>query len=86
LCSIHETALSDGNCSESGDNVYAWVVISSAEEGRAMPVDPVCKMEVDQETAPGHTEYDGKEFYFCSLACQQKFEHDPGAYIDLQAA
>lgn len=51
-----------------------------------MPVDPVCKMEVDQETAPGHTEYDGKEFYFCSLACQQKFEHDPGAFVDVQAA
>ena len=24
-----------------------------------MAIDPVCKMEVEEESAPGHTEYDG---------------------------
>ncbi|MCU1309133.1 MAG: hypothetical protein JWO20_258 [Candidatus Angelobacter sp.] len=51
-----------------------------------MAIDPVCNMEVDEETAPGHTVYDGMDFYFCSLACQQKFEHDPGQYVDVEAA
>jgi P-type Cu+ transporter len=51
-----------------------------------MAIDPVCNMEVDEETAPGHTTYDGMDFYFCSLTCQQKFEHDPGQYIDVEAA
>jgi YHS domain-containing protein len=51
-----------------------------------MAVDPVCNMEVDEETAPGHTVYDGMDFYFCSLTCQQKFEHDPGQYVDVEAA
>ncbi|MCU1283844.1 MAG: hypothetical protein JWO13_194 [Acidobacteriales bacterium] len=51
-----------------------------------MAIDPVCNMEVDEETAPGHTTYDGQDFYFCSLTCQQKFEHDPGQFIDTQAA
>jgi Cu+-exporting ATPase len=51
-----------------------------------MAIDPVCNMEVDEETAPGHTVYDGMDFYFCSLTCQQKFEHDPGQYVDVEAA
>ena len=51
-----------------------------------MPIDPVCGMEVDEENAPGHSEYDGKDFYFCSIACQQKFEHDPGSFVDVEAA
>lgn len=51
-----------------------------------MRIDPVCGMEVDEEKAPGYTEYDGKDFYFCSLSCQLKFEHDPGQFVDLEAA
>jgi YHS domain-containing protein len=51
-----------------------------------MPVDPVCKMEVDEENAPGHATYDDADYYFCSKACEQKFTHDPTAYIDQSAA
>jgi Cu+-exporting ATPase len=51
-----------------------------------MAIDPVCGMEVDEEVAAGHSEYDGKDFYFCSIACQQKFEHDPGSFVDVEAA
>jgi YHS domain-containing protein len=51
-----------------------------------MTIDPVCKMEVDEDMAPGHTEYDGQDYYFCSMACEQKFEHNPTEYIDQQAA
>ncbi len=47
-----------------------------------MAIDPVCRMEVDEETAAGHTEYDGKDYYFCSKACEQKFESGPGHYIE----
>jgi len=47
-----------------------------------MAIDPVCRMEVDEETAVGHTEYDGKDFYFCSKFCEQKFESDPGHYLE----
>jgi Cu+-exporting ATPase len=46
-----------------------------------MALDPVCGMEVDEEEAAGHTEYDGKDYYFCSISCEQKFEEDPGQYI-----
>jgi YHS domain-containing protein len=59
---------------------------SSNSRGGHMAIDPVCKMEVEEESAPGHTEYDGQDYYFCSKACEQKFEHNPTEYIDQQAA
>jgi P-type Cu+ transporter len=46
-----------------------------------MAIDPVCKMEVDEDEAAGHTEYDGQDYYFCSISCEQKFEEDPGQFI-----
>jgi YHS domain-containing protein len=49
-----------------------------------MAIDPVCKMEVDEEEAPGHSEYDGKDYFFCSKTCEQKFEQDPGQYVDVE--
>lgn len=51
-----------------------------------MAIDPVCKMEVDEEKPAGHSEYDGKQYYFCSKACEQKFEHSPSDFIGQQAA
>ena len=50
-----------------------------------MAIDPVCKMEVDEEEAPGHTEYDGNDYFFCSKSCEQKFEESPGQYINAEA-
>jgi YHS domain-containing protein len=51
-----------------------------------MAIDPVCKMEIDEEAAPGHSEYDGQDFYFCSRTCQEKFEHNPGQFVETEAA
>jgi Cu+-exporting ATPase len=42
--------------------------------------DPVCGMEIDPNTAAGSKEHDGTTYYFCSEACLQKFQGDPGAY------
>ena len=46
-----------------------------------MAIDPVCKMEVDEEEAVGHTEYDSKDYFFCTKGCEQKFEQDPVQYV-----
>jgi Cu+-exporting ATPase len=42
--------------------------------------DPVCGMEINPNTAAGRKEHDGTTYYFCSEACLQKFQGDPGAY------
>jgi len=43
-----------------------------------MAVDPVCKMEVEPESAPAKAEYKGKTYYFCAPAA---FEKDPEKYL-----
>ena len=44
-------------------------------------IDPVCKMEVDEQDAPPATEYDGKTYYFCCEGCKEEFDRNPGAYV-----
>ena len=46
----------------------------------AKPVDPICGMEVDPASAP-KTTIDGKTFYFCSKADQERFGKNPSVYV-----
>lgn len=43
-------------------------------------LDPVCGMEVDPESTEFHTEYEGKEYYFCNKSCLAHFKADPEHY------
>lgn len=47
-----------------------------------MAKDPVCNMNVDEETAEYKTTYDGKTYYFCALGCKKAFEADPQKYLE----
>lgn len=42
-----------------------------------MAIDPVCKMDVNEETAEHKTEYEGKTYYFCAAGCKSTFEENP---------
>jgi Cu+-exporting ATPase len=44
-------------------------------------IDPVCGMEVDPDRAAGHSEHDGKTYWFCSASCKRKFDADPARYV-----
>ncbi len=46
-----------------------------------METDPVCQMPVDIEMAEFKSEYRGKEYYFCSAGCYDKFNRDPKDYL-----
>ncbi|MCP2604937.1 YHS domain-containing protein [Candidatus Aminicenantes bacterium AH-873-B07] len=46
-----------------------------------MATDPVCKMNVDEETAQFKSEYKGKTYYFCAPGCKKAFEENPEKYI-----
>jgi Cu+-exporting ATPase len=52
------------------------------EEEPVMVIDPVCKMEVNENSAAATSEYKGKTYYFCALACKKSFEADPEKYLD----
>lgn len=43
-------------------------------------IDPVCGMSVDPATAAGQSKFEGRDYYFCSKACQQEFEKNPSKY------
>jgi len=46
-----------------------------------MAMDPVCGMNVDEQKAPATSEIKGREFYFCSQQCKQKFDQNPEQYV-----
>ncbi|HBA41158.1 MAG TPA: heavy metal translocating P-type ATPase [Deltaproteobacteria bacterium] len=43
--------------------------------------DPVCGMEIDQETAKASKRYDGQTIWFCSDTCAEKFAKVPGKFV-----
>jgi len=45
-----------------------------------MAVDPVCKMEISEDDAAAKFEYEGQTYIFCSTACKEEFEKEPGKY------
>jgi YHS domain-containing protein len=38
-------------------------------------------MQVDETGTEFMTEYDGKNYYFCSESCKEEFESDPEEYV-----
>jgi Cu+-exporting ATPase len=43
--------------------------------------DPVCGMMVDPHATAHHAEHAGKNFYFCSAKCREKFAADPAPFL-----
>jgi len=55
---------------------------NSAERG-AKVRDPVCGMDVDPATARGGSvEHQGKQYFFCSPGCAQRFRAEPEKYLN----
>ena len=46
----------------------------------ATVIDPICKMDIDPETAVAKEEYKGNTYYFCSHVCHEKFKAEPEKY------
>ncbi len=46
-----------------------------------MTEDPVCGMEVDEQSPAATYEYDKRVFYFCSVECKDKFAKSAKAYV-----
>ncbi len=43
--------------------------------------DPVCGMTFAPEDAAGSAEFNGRTYYFCSPACQKRFEASPNEFV-----
>ncbi len=53
---------------------------SGPKTENVMATDPVCGMEVYENTAAGTALYQGVVYYFCSRACLGVFEDNPAGY------
>jgi P-type Cu+ transporter len=49
----------------------------SSNTGQGMAIDPVCNMEVDQSDTKFHSQYESRNFYFCSEECKDTFDNKP---------
>lgn len=43
--------------------------------------DPVCGMSFKPERAVAQATYNGKTYHFCTEACKEQFDADPGRYV-----
>jgi len=43
----------------------------------AMQTDPVCGMQVDDQKATAKSQFQGKNYVFCSDECKRKFDQQP---------
>jgi Cu+-exporting ATPase len=58
------------------------VMVNSTERG-AKVKDPVCGMDVDPASAHGGSvEHRGKQYFFCSPGCAQRFRAEPEKYLN----
>lgn len=44
--------------------------------------DPVCNMEIDEQSAAGRSQYEGQTYYFCTESCKDEFELNPQQYVN----
>jgi len=42
--------------------------------------DPICGMQVDENTAEYRSEHKGATYYFCAPGCKKAFDSDPERY------
>jgi YHS domain-containing protein len=59
---------------------------NTKEHIMARTTDPVCKMDLDSDTAEFQSTFAGKKFYFCSEDCQEEFDDRPADYASATAA
>ena len=46
-----------------------------------MPIDPVRKMEVDENSAVATSEYKERVNYYCAMGCKKAFDVDSEKYL-----
>src|ERR1700736_1735468 len=47
----------------------------------ASAIDPVCGMKVDPATAKHRLSYKGRDYFFCSARCRERFEAEPEKFL-----
>ena len=62
--------------------VPVFELVPSMERRARSAVDPVCRMQVEVDSAAATVEHAGTPYYFCSKHCAHAFSEEPGLYVD----
>jgi class 3 adenylate cyclase/YHS domain-containing protein len=60
--------------------VAVFEIVTGDERREALVIDPVCRMQVNRETAPARLPFKNRSFYFCSFECARIFVESPERY------
>ena len=58
--------------------LFVALPVMSAE---TLPIDPVCRMAVDPDRAPGRLLHGETAYFFCSLTCAGEFARQPDRFV-----
>ena len=61
-------------------HIRGWLI--DVRGHHRLTIDPVCRMAVDPESAPGRLVIDDTVYFFCSLACAGEFAREPKRFVD----
>lgn len=67
---------------EDVEKVFDLVTAHSINDESNLAYDVICGMTIEKSKASGQSRYKGKDFYFCSLMCREKFDLDPERYLN----
>jgi Cu+-exporting ATPase len=57
----------------------------TSKKNAKVAIDPICKMDVDIETAELYSDYQGVRYYFCAQHCKMNFDRNPMEYVNVEA-
>jgi adenylate cyclase len=63
-----------------GEPLEIFAALRLDATAEQLPVDPVCRMAVDPDRAPGRLVHKGGAYFFCSLSCAAQFAQQPERY------
>ena len=55
--------------------------VSLIDTNRQRVIDPVCQMQVDKKTAAANKEFEGRQYWFCSTGCFDRFADSPSDFV-----
>ena len=64
------------------EHQHTGLPVRRPEEKRVLGVDPVCGMKVFEKPDAIHRVHGGATYYFCNPRCAEKFDADPGRFIN----
>ena len=78
---IHYHQLGKVHFKNVAEPISLFEIADNPSEQSDKATDPVCQMQVKPDTAQGRLNYQGQNYFFCSLECARTFANQPERYL-----